>query len=324
MSKILFTRCLFITGFAMFAALPQAWSQAWPAKQISVTVGLQAGAGSYVAVRDIAEKLGTALGQNVVVTSVPGAAGLLAAQQVAKVAPDGYNLVALSGATVTTLPLMLKNFTPMRDLIPVAMIVSFPSVLSVNSKVPAANIREFLELTRKNPGKYTYASGGNGSVQHTAMESLKHMAKIDLLHVPYKGMAQATTDLVGGQVDAAIQGVVAVIPFAKTGQVRVLAWTGTQRNPLYPDLPTLAEAGITGYQFQSWTALFAPAGTPRDVVARLNAEIRKIATSAELRDRWIPQAMESMDLIPAQIDKLIRDDSQQMERMIKETGLKLE
>jgi tripartite-type tricarboxylate transporter receptor subunit TctC len=324
MSKISFTRCLFITGFALFAALPQAWSQAWPAKQISVTVGLQAGAGSYVAVRDIAEKLGTALGQNVVVTSVPGAAGLLAAQQVAKVAFDGYNLVALSGATVTTLPLMLKNFTPMRDLIPVAMIVSFPSVLSVNSKVPAANIREFLELTRKNPGKYTYASGGNGSVQHTAMESLKHMAKIDLLHVPYKGMAQATTDLVGGQVDAAIQGVVAVIPFAKTGQVRVLAWTGTQRNPLYPDLPTLAEAGITGYQFQSWTALFAPAGTPRDVVARLNAEIRKIATSAELRDRWIPQAMESMDLIPAQIDKLIRDDSQQMERMIKETGLKLE
>jgi tripartite-type tricarboxylate transporter receptor subunit TctC len=324
MSKISYTRCLFISGFALFAALPQAWSQAWPAKPISVTVGLQAGTGSDVAMRNIAEKLGTALGQSIVVTSLPGAAGLLAAQQGAKVAPDGYNLVALSGAAVTTLPLTQKNFTPMRDLVPVAMIVSFPSVISINSKVPAANIREFLELARKNPGKYTYASGGNGSVQHTAMESLKHMAKIDLLHVPYKGMAQATTDLVGGQVDTAIQGVVAVIPFAKTGQVRVLAWTGAQRNPLFPDLPTLAEAGITGYQFQSWTALFAPAGTPREIVARLNMEIRKIASSPDLRERWTPQGMEGMDLAPAQIDKLIRDESEQMGRLIKEIGLKLE
>ena len=204
------------------------------------------------------------------------------------------------------------------------MIVSFPSVISVNAKVPAHDIREFIELARRNPGKYTYASGGNGSVQHTAMESLKAMAGIELLHVPYKGMAQATTDLVGGQVDCAIQGVVAVIPFVKSGQVRVLAWTGAKRNPLFPDIPTLHEAGVTGYQFQSWTALFGSAGLPRDIVTRLNAEIRKAAVAPELRERWTANGMEAIDMSPEQIERLIRTESDQMARLVRDTGMKLD
>lgn len=303
-----------------------AWGQgAWPAaKPISVTVGLQAGTGSDVAVRNIAEKVGPALGQQWVIASLPGAAGLLAAQQGAKAPADGYHLVALSGAAVTTLPHMQKGPNPAQGLVPVAMIVSFPSVISVNAKVPAQNIREFIELVRKNPGKYTYASGGNGSVQHTAMEALKAMAGINLLHVPYKGMAQATTDLVGGQVDSAIQGVVAVIPFAKTGQVRPLAWTGARRNSLFPDLPTLNEAGVTGYNFQSWTALFAPAGTPREVIARLNVEVRKAAALPDLRERWTANGMEALDMTPDQIDQLIRTESEQMATLVRNTGMKMD
>lgn len=317
-------RCITVTLGALL--LPPAGAQvAWPAgKPISVTVSLQAGTGSDVAMRNIAEKVASSLGQQWVITNLTGASGLLAAQHVVKAPPDGYSLVALSGATLTTLPHLQKGPNPAKDLVPVAMIVSFPSVISVHARVPAQNIQEFIELVRKNPGKYTYASGGNGSVQHTAMESLKAMAGINLLHVPYKGMAQATTDLVGGHVDSAIQGVVAVIPFTKSGQVRPLAWTGATRNPLFPDLPTLGESGVRGYSFQSWTALFAPAGTPRDVVNRLNAEVRRAAAAPDLRERWLANGMEAVDMTTEQIDQLIRSESDQMAKLVRDTGMKLD
>ncbi|HYF16784.1 MAG TPA: tripartite tricarboxylate transporter substrate binding protein [Ramlibacter sp.] len=320
------SRRRFVGAAAATVAAPLVHAQAaWPtAKPIALTVGLQAGTGSDVAARNLAEKVSAAIGQQIVVNAVPGAAGLLAAQQGAKAAPDGYSLVALSGAAVTTLPHLQKGDNPARNLVPIAMVVSFPSVISVNAKVPAQNIREFIELVKKNPGKYTYASGGNGSVQHTAMEQLKAMAGLNLLHVPYKGMAQATTDLVGGQVDSAIQGVVAVIPFAKTGQVRPLAWTGQRRNPLYPDLPTLHEAGVTGYNFQSWTALFGPAGLPRDIVTRLNAEFRKAAAAPDLKARWAEQAMEYLDMSPEQIADLVKLESDQMARLVRDVGIKMD
>jgi len=312
------------------AALPLATAgvqaqQAWPGKPVTVTVGLQAGTGSDIAVRNLMQKVSVALGQPMVVTNLLGAAGQVAAQHGAKQPPDGYGLVALSGAVVTTLPhLQRSNFSPLTELVPVAMIVSFPSVISVHKDVPANTIQEFLALARRNPGQFRYASGGVGSVQHTAMEQLKAMAGIDLLHVPYKGMAQATTDLVGGQVHTAIQGVVAVIPFAKTGQVKVPAWTGQRRNPLFPDIPTLHEAGVTGYSFQSWTALFAPAGTPAPIIERLNAEVRKAAAAPDLVAQWTANGMEAMDATPAQIATLIREENEQMARLIRTTGMKLE
>ena len=298
---------------------------AWPVKPVAVTVGLQSGTGSDVAVRNVMQKVAAALGQPMVISNLLGAAGQVAAQHGAKQPPDGYGLVALSNAVVTTLPHMQRSgFDPIRELVPIAGIVSFPSVISVNAKVPAATIQEFIELARRNPGRFSYASGGVGSVQHTAMEQLKAMAGIDLLHVPYKGMAQATTDLVGGQVDCAIQGVVAVIPFQKTGQVRVLAWTGERRNPLYPNLPTLHEAGVTGYRFQSWTALFGPQGVPRSIVDRLNAEVRKASEAPDLREQWTANGMETMDLGPAQLEALIREENDQMGQLIRKTGMKLE
>lgn len=315
-----------VLGVTLITATGAALAQAWPAKPIALTVGLQAGTGSDVAARNLAEKMSAGLGQPLVVTSLPGAAGLLAAQQGARAAADGYGLVALSGAAVTTLPHMARNnaFNPLRDLTPIAIVVSFPSVISVNGKVPANNIREFLELAKKNPGKYTYASGGNGSVQHTAMENLKIMAGIDVLHVPYKGMAQATTDLVSGQVDSAIQGVVAVIPFVKSGQVRPLAWTGSKRNPIYPDLPTLDEAGVKGYQFQSWTALFGPAGLSRDIIDRLAAEVRKAANAPDLRANWVQNGMEWMDMTPQQIDAMIKVESEQMAAVVRKANLRMD
>lgn len=296
----------------------------YPTKQIFITVGLQAGTGSDVAVRNVTEKMSAALGQPIVVSNQSGAGGLLAVQTGVKAAPDGYNLVALSNAAVSTLPhLQHTSFNALKDLIPIGVFVSFPSVISVNSNVPAKSIQEFIALAKKYPGKFTYASGGNGSVQHTAMEEFKLMTGINLLHVPYKGMAQATADLVGGQVDCAIQGVVAVIPFAKK-QVRVLAWTGTKRNPIFPDLPTLHEAGVTGYNFQSWTGLFGPAGLPREIVTRLNAEMRKATGASDLREKWAPQGMEVVDATPQQIEKTIREEYERMGKLVIRAGIKLE
>jgi len=312
-------------ALALAPALARA-QDAWPsARPIAVAVGLQAGTGSDVAVRNLMQKVGPALGQNVVVTNLLGAAGQVAAQHGMKQAPDGYGLVALSNAAVTTLPHMRRGtYDPLRELVPIAGIVSFPSVLSVNAKVPARTIQEFIALAKQSPGKYSYASGGVGSVQHTAMEQFKAMAGVDLHHVPYKGMAQATTDLVSGQVDCAIQGVVAVIPFHKGGQVRILGWTGERRNALFPEIPTLHEGGVTGYRFQSWTALFGPVGTPAAIVERLNAEVRKAAAAPDLREQWTANGMESMDLSPAQLAALAKAEHDQMGELIARTGMKLE
>ena len=227
------------------------------------------------------------------------------------------------GALLALPHLQKSTVNVLTELAPIGMFVSFPSVISVNRNVPANTIREFIELAKKNPGKYTYASGGNGSVQHTAMEELKAMTGMNLLHVPYKGMAQATTDLVGGQVDCAIQGVVAVIPFAKN-QVRVLAWTGSSRNPIYPDLPTLHEAGVTGYNYQPWTGLFGPAALPRAIVTHLNEAMRKALAAGDLREKWTPQGMEIIDATPQQIEKMARDEYERMGKLIKQTGIRLD
>jgi tripartite-type tricarboxylate transporter receptor subunit TctC len=306
-------------------ALPAA-AQPYPAKPVSIVVGLQAGTGSDVAVRWITEKMSASMGQPFVVENLAGAAGLLAAQAGAKAPPDGYRLVALSSAAVTTLPHVQRNMTfdPQKELMPVGVFVSFPSVLSVTRNVPVKSVREYIEYAKKNPGKLTYASGGNGSVQHLAMETLKWMAGIDVLHVPYKGMAQATNDLVGGQVDSAIQGVVAVVPFIKSGQVRPLAWTGAKRNALLPEIPTLHEAGITGYDYQPWTALFAPDGTPREVVARLSGEMRKAGQQKDVQERFASQVMELLDVTPQQLEKMIHDESRQMAELVKKINLRMD
>lgn len=317
---------MMIGALAVLTSAAATAQQAYPTKPISMVVGLQAGTGSDVAVRWVTEKMSASLGQSIVVENIAGAAGLLAAQAGAKAAPDGYRLVALSSAAVTTLPHMQKNmqFDPQERLRPVGVFVSFPSVISVHRAVPANTIQEFFDYARRNPGKLTYCSGGNGSVQHIAAEALKAMTNIDMLHVPYKGMAQATSDFVAGQVNVCIQGVVAVVPFLKTGQVRPLAWTGARRNALLPDIPTLHEAGVTGYDYQPWTALFVPAGTPRDIIARLATEMRNAARQKDVQDRFASQTMEQLDVTPEQLEKMIRAESTQIAQLVKKLNLQVD
>ncbi len=298
----------------------------YPNKAVMVQVGLQAGTGSDIAVRGMLDKVAAALGQLFVIENLPGAAGFVAAQKVLRAAPDGYQLVALNSGTVAVLPHIDSSirFDPLKELVPIAIITTIPSVLFVHPSVPAKSVGEFIEYARKNPGKLTYASGGIGSVQHLAMEAFMATASLNLLHIPYKGSGQATLDLVAGRVDSAFQGVVQVIQHAKTNRVRLLAWSGAQRYPLFPDLPTMQESGVTGYLYEPWTALFGPAGTPKEVVAKINAEVRKAARQPELRERWAAQGLEPKDLSVEQAEAMVRDEFARNGRIIRMHNIKAE
>lgn len=296
----------------------------YPNKAIMVQIALQAGTGSDVAVRGMLGKVEAALGQSFIIENSPGAAGLIAAQKVLKAAPNGYQLVALNNGTVTILPHINPNirFDPLKDLVPIAVITAIPSVLFVHPSVPAKSVGELIEIARKNPGKLTYISGGIGSPQHLAMEALKATSNINLLHVPYKGSGQARLDLVAGRVDSGFQGISGVLEYAKTNRVRLLAWAGAQRYPLFPDLPTMHESGVTGFLYEPWTALFAPAGTPKEVVAKINAEIRKVARQPEFRKSWAALGLEPKDFSVERTEAVVRDEFARNGRIVRASNIK--
>lgn len=304
--------------------VPQAWCQTYPVKPILISVGLQGGTGSDVAVRTVAERMIPLLGQQVVTENLPGAAGVVAAAKVAKAAPDGYSLVALSAATLTIVPHLEPKppYDAQKDFAPIAFIAAFPSVLFVNPTVPAKTLQEFIALARRKPGLMTYASGGNGSVQHLATEIFKSMARIDIAHVPYKGSIQATLDVVGGRVDCGFQGIPTVLQFVQAGKLRVLAWSGDRRYALYPDLPTIQEAGLPGFTYEPWTALLGPAALPKEIVSRLASEVRKVTGQAELQKRWSAIGVEAKDMTPEQLGMLVREESARNAKVIAEKNIR--
>jgi tripartite-type tricarboxylate transporter receptor subunit TctC len=302
------------------------WCQsAYPAKPIFITVGLQAATGSDIAVRSVAERMGAPLGQPFVIENLPGASGVLAAVKVAKAPPDGYTLAALSNAAMTILPNLEKvPYDPFKDLVPVAFVSAFPSVLFTHPGVPAKSVQEFIALAKRKPKQLTYASGGNGSTQHLAMEIFKSTVGIDLLHVPYKGSMQATLDVMSGRVDAGFQGISTVLQFVQSGKLRALAWSGAQRFALFPELPTIQEAGVAGFVYEPWTGFFAPAAIPKDIVNRLNTEVRKASSQPDLVKRWGTQGLDSKDVTPEQLAGMIRDENSRHAKLISEKGIRID
>ncbi len=313
--------------FALSALPPmgfEAWGQTYPAKPILITVGLQAATGSDIAVRTVAERMSTLLGQQIIIENLPGASGVVAAVKVAKAPPDGYSLVALNTGTLTILPNLEPKppFDPLKDFVPIAFIAAIPSVLFVNPAVPAKTVKEFVALAKRNPGLMTYASGGNGSVQHLATEIFKSMTNIDVTHVPYKGSMQATLDVVGGRVDAGFQGISTVLQFVQSGKLRALAWSGERRNALFPDLPTIQESGVAGFIYEPWTGLLGPAAMTKEMVARLSAEARKVAKQPDLQTRWSSIGLEPRDMPAEQLGNLMRDESASNAKVIAAKGIR--
>ncbi len=283
-------KILLVLLFAIAASLPgAAAAQGYPAKPILMVVPLQAGTAVDTVARVIAQKMSESLHQPIVVENQPGAAGQIGTERIARAAPDGYTIGFVNDSILTMLPNLNPKlpYDPLRDLAPVSRVAGNAFGIAVNPSFPAKTLGELIAMAKAKPGTINYATGGSGSPQHMVMEMLKAAAGIDLTHVPYKGASQALTDVLGGQVPIIAQGMGVLGTQVKAGKLRVLAVTGPKRSPLFPDVPTAIEAGLPGFEFGTWFAVVAPAGTPRAVLERLNAETVKAASIPEVRDRLV-------------------------------------
>lgn len=297
----------------------------WPDRPIRLIAG---GAGSVTDIRArwLAERLGVALGQPVVVENNAAAGGSLAAEQVARAAPDGYTLLLTHQGIAAINPHLYARlgYDALSDFVPVARFGIGQQALVVPAASPIRSVADLLARAKASPGAMNFGSNGNGTPPHLAAEQLKRMAGIDVVHVPYKGGGALLTALLGSQVDWAIEGLTPLVPHVKSGALRALAVTGARRVPDWPDVPTLSEAGVPGYEYVGWTGVSAPAGTPAPVVERLNVEINRAATSDEGRQFFARAGAEAGELSPADFAGFVRAEHARFGRLIREAGLKAE
>jgi tripartite-type tricarboxylate transporter receptor subunit TctC len=312
-----FAACL-ITALAFVGT---ASAQTWPAKPITIVVPFAPGSGTDSITRIIAQYLQVALGQSVVVENKVGASGVLAATFVARAPPDGYTLLMATNSTHSANPYLFKNlgYDPVKDFAPVARIGSYVFMLVVNKDVPAKTLQELVAYAKANPGKLTYASGNTTGI--VAGETFKHKAGVDILHVPYKSTPPAINDVLGGRVSMMVIDMAPGLEHVRAGNFRALAVTTKERSALLPDLPSLAEAGIPGYDVTSYAALFAPAGTPKEIVDRLNAEVQKIIADPEARKRIAVTGFDAFSGPPETLAAFIQSELVTWGKLIKDAGI---
>jgi len=315
-------------GLSPFLALviaASAFAQEYPEKPVMIVLPLQVGSASDVAVRMFAERLGEGLKQPFVVENVTGAAGLIGAERVSKARPDGYTLAALNNSILTILPNIQRErvkFNPFDDFVPVHGIANIPTLLSVHESVPVRNVAELVALAKRKPGELNYATGGLGSPQHLAGEMFMAMSGVRMTQVPYKGATAATAGLAGGQTHVMFIAHSLALPFLSSGKIRPIAFAGGKRSPAFPDLPTVAEAGVPGYDYSSWIGLFAPKGTPPAVLARLRSESAKALPG--LKDRLEKAGLELWALPPNELPGVIKEDHARWARVVREANIKAE
>ncbi|CAD5372731.1 conserved exported hypothetical protein [Rubrivivax sp. A210] len=313
---------------ALLATLPvlaQAQAQAWPGKPISLIVPFPAGGTTDVLARALAEKLQTALGQPVIVESKPGAGATLGADHVAKARPDGYTL--LVGAVHHTIASSVYKKLPydfQKDLAPITEIALVPNVLVVNASTPAKSVAELVALLKAQPGRHNYGSNGNGTAQHLIGTQFGNMTGTDFSHIPYKGSGPLATDLLGGQITMSFDTVTPVLQHIKAGKLRALAVTTARRSSTLPDVPTLDEAGLKGFDIGTWFGVLAPAATPRDIVARLNAEMVGVIQSPEFRKRMTEIGAEPIGNSADQMAAQIRSETEKFAKLVKEAKVTIE
>ena len=316
----------FLVGLlaACVAHCAAAQSQPYPSRPITMLVPLQAGTAVDNVARAIAQKMSTSLGRPIIVENVPGAAGQIGTERLARAAPDGYTIGFVNDSILTMLPNLNAKlgYDPLKDLAPVSRVAGNAFGIAVNPAFPAKSLAELIAQAKARPGDIHFASGGNGSPQHMAIEMLASAAGVKLTHVPYKGAAQALTDVLGGQVPLLAQGLGVVSVQAKAGKLRVLAVTGAERSPLLPEVPTVRESGIPDFEFATWFAVVAPAGTPRAIIELLNAEIVKAAAATDVRDALVALGYDVAPGSPEQLTESIRAGLARMGRIIREAGIK--
>src|SRR5687768_5815615 len=303
-----------------------AHAQAWPAKPVKMVVPFTAGGSTDTVARIMSEKLTARLGQPVVVENRAGAGGALGSDFVAKSPADGYTLLVGTSSTMAIAPWVYTKlpYNPTRDFAPVSLLGIADIIVVVNANVPIRNTKQLLDFAKANPGKLTFASGGNGSISHLLGEYFKSMAKVDMLHVPYKGDAQMVTDLLGGQVNLAFGTAVAWLPHIKSGKVAAVAVTNPKRSTTLTDLPTLNESGVPGYEAVQWFGIAAPTGTPPEIVARMHAEIKAVLAMPEVQKRFTELGFDVVGNTPAEFGQFLRDENAKWKKIAEIAGTKLD
>ena len=317
------TTALFASVLALccFAAV----AQEYPNRPVRIIVPFAPGGSADVFGRFIAQKLQETLGQNFIIDNRPGAGSVIGTDAVAKSAPDGYTLLLMSNThTVNESLIPTKPFQLMRDFVPVAPINSSDLVLVARSGLPATTLRELIAAAKARPGALSYASSGPGTPYHMAGELFKAMAGVSILHIPYKGSSGARTDVLGGQVDLMFDAVPTMTEHIRAGKVKALGTTGTTRSAVMPEVPTIAEAGVPGYEATIWLGLMAPKGTPPAIVARLNAEVAKIVANADTAKAWKAQGATPMTMSLADFTRYLNDDIVKWAHIVKVSGAKVE
>ena len=298
---------------------------AYPSKPIRYIVPVSAGGGSDMVGRTVTERWGSQLKQAFIVDNQGGGGGVIAAQTTARAAPDGYTLMQGYVATHGTSPATRKlPYDPIKDFTAIAMIGATPNVLVVNASLPVRTVKEFVEYVKKNPGRVSYGSAGQGSLTHLTMELFKQQINSFMVHIPYRGVAPAFTDLIGGQTQAMFPGLAAAIPHIRSGRVRPLAVTGLTRHPQFKDVPTLDESGFKGFDAQQWYGVVGPAGIPAPIVKQLNETLAIVLRAPDMRDKLAVEAIEPLVMSPEQFSAFIKTDIARWTKLAKERKIELD
>ena len=314
---------LALCAAAWSLAATGAMAQSYPSRNITVVVPYSAGGSSDIMARAMGKRLAEAWGQNIVIENRGGASGMIGAELVTRAKPDGYTLLATTSSYPATAATRKKlPFNAATAIIPVAMIAKAPMLLAVHPSVPAKTVKELVALAKKNPGKLNYSSSGVGGNNHFSGALFASAAGIELTHIPYKGIAPAVAALVSGEVDLVISSAAAVMPQVKAGRVRAIAASSPEPSPLLPGLPTIAQSGVPGYSYELWWGLFAPAGTPDDVVKKINAQVNKILASTDMQKFLEKQGAQPWPHTTAQLKGLLPHEITRYKKAAKIAGIK--
>jgi tripartite-type tricarboxylate transporter receptor subunit TctC len=321
---------LSVTAFAVAlfgaAAASMVMAEDYPTRTITDIVASTPGGGTDIVSRIVGEQLSRQLGQPFIVENIAGAGSLTGTIQAARAAPDGYTLQTGLNASMAVNPSLFANlpYDPVNDFEPVGMLAQFPFALVVSNNFPAHSVKELIAMAKEKPGAINYASAGNGTGQHLSMELFKLMTGINLAHVPYRGASPAYTDVMSGQVPVFIDNLASALGQIKGGSVRALAVTSKERSPLLPDVPTVEEAGVPGYTYYTWFGLWAPKGTPRPIVDKLYAEIKKAVATPAVKDRIVAAAGETMDMPLADIKPFLKSEIAKWADVVKRANIQVQ
>ena len=306
--------------------MAQAVAQTYPDKPVRLIVPLSAGSAVDTLARIPAQKLSEMWGQQMIVDNRVGANGIIGTEAAAKSPPDGYTLLLANDAALATSPALYPKlpYDPLRDFAPITLAASIPVILVVHSSFPANDVKELVQQAKSRPGQIHYASGGNGSAQHVPMEMFKQAAGIDLVHVPYKGLGPAFNDVVAGQIPVMFAGLSNVFPHIKSGRIRALAIGSARRSAAMPDLPTMQEAGVAGFDYAAWAGFLAPAGTPAPIIEKLNSDLVKVLGLPDVKEKLSALGFEIAPGTPAEFGDLIRREMAKVAKVVKEAGIRVD